>query len=230
MEEKVSCIIPAYNEGKRVSKVIGIAKNHPLIDELIVINDGSSDDTKEVIKKFKGIKIISYQKNRGKSFAVMKGLEKARHSLIILLDADLGGLTVKNISDLILPVKNKVVDVTISLRKNSPLLWRLIKMDSLSGERVFSKELINKELLAGKDSFEVETIINKQILKNKLKVGVVPWMNVRSPWKYEKMGSIVKGVKKDIIMTNQVINAAGGIIKFTRQIYTLIMRRKVIRN
>ena len=41
----ISCIIPAYNEGPRIKAVLDVVAAHPLIDEIIVVDDGSSDDT-----------------------------------------------------------------------------------------------------------------------------------------------------------------------------------------
>ena len=50
--QKVSCIIPAYNEGDRIQGVLSAVYNHPYVSELIVIDDGSSDQTKDVVGRF----------------------------------------------------------------------------------------------------------------------------------------------------------------------------------
>jgi glycosyltransferase involved in cell wall biosynthesis len=79
MKEKnrISCIIPAYNEGNRIEAVLKIIQNHPLINEVIAINDGSTDDTASVIKKFKNVRLIDLKKNGGKASALAAGIRKA---------------------------------------------------------------------------------------------------------------------------------------------------------
>ncbi|HEY5501219.1 MAG TPA: glycosyltransferase family 2 protein, partial [Candidatus Humimicrobiaceae bacterium] len=90
--KKVSCIIPAYNEGERIEKILNIIIGHPLIYEIIVIDDGSKDNTKEIIEKFEGITFIKHEKNQGKSISVYDGIVKATGEYILMLDADLIGL------------------------------------------------------------------------------------------------------------------------------------------
>ena len=230
MKEKVSCIIPAFNEGKRISRVINIVKENSSIGEIIVVNDGSKDDTEKVIRKIKGIKIISYRKNKGKTFAVMTGIKKAKYVLILLLDADLEGLNNKNIQDLIDPVIEKKVDVTISLRKNTPFYSKMIGLDYLSGERVFYKSLINCKEFEGLGGYALEATMNKKIISNRLRIGVVPFPNVRTPFKYEKIGSVTKGILGEIAMIMQVHRAAGGIIQSLIQNNRMIRLRKIIKN
>lgn len=81
----VSVILPVYNEEKLVSKAI---ESVPKDVELIVINDGSTDNTLQVLKKYDNIKLISYAKNRGVAHALNKGLDKATGDYIVLLSAD----------------------------------------------------------------------------------------------------------------------------------------------
>lgn len=92
---KISIIIPAFNEAKRIGASI-----HTILDyltstswtyEIIVIDDGSTDSTFAVVKTLKNkyIKLVSYNPNRGKGYAVHQGLCQARFDLVLFTDADL---------------------------------------------------------------------------------------------------------------------------------------------
>ena len=93
MNKSVSIIIPAYNEEKFILQLIEkIKKNNfaslNLAYEIIVINDGSTDNTKEILSKINGIKVID-QINSGKGSAVQKGIKHSKADLILIQDADL---------------------------------------------------------------------------------------------------------------------------------------------
>ena len=90
---KLSIIIPCYNEAKDIFKNIDIVKeyliNNQIDYELILVNDGSKDTTKEVIESIKDIKALSYDDNRGKGGAVKYGIENASGDYVLFMDADL---------------------------------------------------------------------------------------------------------------------------------------------
>ena len=176
MKTKISCIIPVYNEGPRIAKVLKIICGHPVIDELIVVNDGSKDNSLDIIKQFKGIKIISYTLNKGKSYAIMEGLNAAKNNLVMLIDSDLVGLNKSNIHNLALPLIKNQADVSISLRKNSLLIYKLMGIDFVSGERVFNKNIFgNLKSLKRIPGFGLESLMNKRIIKKHLKIKIVRW-------------------------------------------------------
>ena len=78
---KVSCIIPVYNEAERVLGVLRAVVGHPLVDEVIVVNDGSTDTSKAVLENQPGIRFFSYDENRGKSGAIAYGLVQAKNNI-----------------------------------------------------------------------------------------------------------------------------------------------------
>ena len=91
---KLSVIIPAYNEEKTIIetlKRIQITKINKIEYEIIVINDGSKDNTSDLLKSNNELydKLIEYENNSGKGFAVKKGIEASTGEYVIFQDADL---------------------------------------------------------------------------------------------------------------------------------------------
>jgi len=92
---QISLIIPAYNEEKNILRMLKklrlLLKNEKDKWEILIINDGSTDNTLGILKNYKPkfFKIISYKKNKGKGFAVKKGVKEATGDYICFIDSDL---------------------------------------------------------------------------------------------------------------------------------------------
>ena len=90
---KLSIIIPCYNESKDIKKNVAIVKDYlkenNIDHELILVNDGSKDNTKEEIESIDGVLPISYEPNRGKGAAVKEGILAASGDYVLFMDADL---------------------------------------------------------------------------------------------------------------------------------------------
>lgn len=91
LPKKLSIIIPVFNEAERIKAGLKIIqdwhKKYPGW-EFILVNDGSTDNTGEIIKKLKFIKLINYQNNQGKGYALKQGVLKANQPLTLLCDID----------------------------------------------------------------------------------------------------------------------------------------------
>lgn len=218
---KVSCIIPAYNEASRVSDVIDVLLTHPLIGEIIVINDGSTDDTKAVLEKKNGITLYNLGENQGKTNAVLHGMERAAHEVVMLIDADLIGLTHAAITDLVAPVLDGRADITMSLRKNALIIYKLLGIDFVSGERVFDKHILlaHKEHLHALPGFGLEVYTNDLIINRNMRLKIVLWPTVISPRKGSKIGFFLGNIA-DAKMLWQILSTVS-IVRCTYQVYQL---------
>ena len=92
--KKLSIIIPCYNEEKTIeellNKVIDVELPENWKKEIIVVDDGSTDNTKNILKKYKDkVKIIFKNKNEGKGAALKEGLKHVTGDYILIQDADL---------------------------------------------------------------------------------------------------------------------------------------------
>jgi glycosyltransferase involved in cell wall biosynthesis len=90
--QKVSIIIPVYNEEKTLRTVLEAVKKAEvcgLEKEIIIIDDGSTDQTKEIVNNVTDAKVFSHQKNQGKGAAIQTGIRHATGEIILIQDADL---------------------------------------------------------------------------------------------------------------------------------------------
>lgn len=92
---KVSIIVPAYNEGEHISdnikEFIEACENFDYSYELIIVDDGSTDNTYAEASKFNSerVKVITYPKNQGKGHALRQGVQHITGDLVTFIDADL---------------------------------------------------------------------------------------------------------------------------------------------
>jgi dolichyl-phosphate beta-glucosyltransferase len=125
MKPDISIVIPAYNESQRMSQPLGVIlsfiENNKLNAEVIVVDDGSSDDTSQVAERaFAAVpgvatQIIRYEPNRGKGFAVKTGLLAANADVALFTDADLS-TPIDEMSKLVDPIQAGEFDVTFGSR------------------------------------------------------------------------------------------------------------------
>lgn len=160
---RFSCVIPAYNEEGRIGNVVKVIKSYPLIEEVIVVSDGSIDRTAEEAKLAGADKVISLKKNFGKGGAVFIGAEIARTEFIVLLDADLTNLSHQHLDLLIAPIINKTADMTIGVLVDD-VNQRLFP--AISGQRVLKKEIILNNPQLKNSRFQLELLLNQYVREN----------------------------------------------------------------
>lgn len=108
----ISVIIPAFNESERIAATLAAVQKLAHIDQIVVVDDGSTDNTAEVADTA-GADVVLRQKNSGKGSAIQHGLKICTGEIILLLDADLGE-TAAEAAKLLPPVISGVADMTIA--------------------------------------------------------------------------------------------------------------------
>jgi len=125
MKPEISIVIPAFEEqdrlGESVRTILRYIESEKLSAELIIVDDGSGDKTAEtgetVSAEFPDVqtKVIRYEKNRGKGFAVKTGLLVAEADIAIFSDADLS-TPIEELPKLVEPIQNGEFDLTFGSR------------------------------------------------------------------------------------------------------------------
>ena len=100
--KKLSVIIPAFNEQKNIKKVIRLVKKSKNVDEIIVVDDNSTDATSEIAQK-EGAKVV-FCKEQGKGYAMEKGLKEAKNEILVFIDADINNYSKDVIEKLAEPI------------------------------------------------------------------------------------------------------------------------------
>ncbi len=215
---RLSCIIPAFDEGPRIGAVLDVVVGHPMIDEVIVIDDGSTDDTAEVVAGRADVRLVRLKVNVGKTRALAAGIAQAQGRWLLLVDSDLVGLGRDDLTALITPVLDDMADMSVSLRHNAPRLWHWIGLDYISGERVLRRDRIATRLSELHDlpRFGFEVWLNRICVETAARLAVVAWPGVDSPTKSRKFG-LVRGTLADARMMLDLRRSAGA-LQLIRQI------------
>ena len=196
---KLSVVIPVYNEKKTILEIIKSIKNvklNKILKEIVIVDDFSSDGTRDILKsiKDKSIKIIYHKKNYGKGMALRTGFDYSAGNIIIIQDADLE-YDPSEYPKLISPIlkgenvvygtrlayiKRNVTNMNLLHYAGNKLLTFVTNLlygskitDMETGYKVFKKDVLkNINLRARRFDFEPE--ITAKILKNGYKIYEVP--------------------------------------------------------
>ena len=157
----VSVVIPAFDEADTVGSVVAAARGHPDIAEVIVVDDGSSDDTAQVAAGA-GARVLRLEHNGGKAGALDAGVRAAKHDVILFLDADVTGYTRETLSRIMQPVIDGRFDMYVGIRARSTVwLNRLLRFfPIIGGERAVTRRLWDAVPDCQKKRFEIEIALN----------------------------------------------------------------------
>jgi glycosyltransferase involved in cell wall biosynthesis len=187
---KIAAILPAYNEAERVANVARIALRCPSVDEVIVVNDGSSDNTSEVVKSLPGVRLVNLPKNRGKGGAMAAGVAATDAHLLVFLDADLIGLRCEHVESLIEPVRTGKYQMAVGRFRGGRKLtdWAQRLTPNISGQRAIRRDVFAQIPDLDSARYGVEMAITRYCHRWRVPSLTVWITGVTHPMKEEKLG------------------------------------------
>lgn len=142
----ISIIIPVYNEERTISSIVEITRAWDKAGEVIVVNDGSTDQTHQALRQFKtGVRVISYAKNHGKGYAMARGVAVAMGDLLMFLDGDITGLSHNDLDAMAAPIADGKADMVIGIAR----FWGIGSFEpfnDVSGQRVLYRTALTAHL------------------------------------------------------------------------------------
>jgi len=115
---RLSIVIPVYNEVATIQRILARVRSLPVRKEIIVVDDGSQDGTRDLLQTFDGLpdmRVVLHSRNQGKGAAVRTGLEAAQGDVVVVQDADLE-YDPRDIVGLLAPILYGDVDVVYGSR------------------------------------------------------------------------------------------------------------------
>lgn len=192
----ISVIIPVYNEVKNINEIIKRVQTTKLASEIVIVDDGSKDGTRDILQKLNGkkkVRVILHEKNQGKGAAVVAGMKAAKGDILLIQDADLE-YDPRDYPLLLKPIQEGVADVVYGSRflggahrvtmfwhqvanklltLMTNILYDSILTDMETGYKVFNRKVIDGMTIKAK-RFNFEPEFTAKILKRKFRIYEVP--------------------------------------------------------
>lgn len=186
---KFAAVVPAYNEENTIANVVKVLVASPNIDEVIVVSDGSEDNTAAIAAEL-GATVVNLSDNRGKGGAMLAGMKQTDAEYILFMDADLVGLNECHIESMLAPIKNGRVDMTLGVFKNGRRSTDLAQKVApyLTGQRVLKTSLLRQVHDMDIARFGVELALTRFMEENDIQYETVELKDLSHVMKEEKLG------------------------------------------
>ena len=193
---KLTVIIPVYNEVGNIEETLKRVKAAKKATEIIVVDDGSQDGTRDILKNLDGkekVRVVLHEKNQGKGAAVRTGMDAATGEILLIQDADLE-YDPRDYEQLLRPLEEGIADVVYGSRflggpRRVTMYWHMIAnrlltfmtnilydtilSDMETGYKVFRRKVVDGMKLRSK-RFDFEPEFTAKVLKRHYRIYEVP--------------------------------------------------------
>jgi len=202
----VVVIVPAYDEEETIEAVVSVLVGHPLIDEVIVVSDGSRDRTAELARGA-GACVVELPENQGKGAAMHAGISATAAEVVLFLDADLIGLRPEHVDSMLGPVLTGMSQMTVGVfeggRGSTDFAQQIAPF--LSGQRAVHRsvlcEMADDIVESG---FGVEMALTRYMRRHHGNISEVVLVDLTHRTKEEKRG-LIKGFASRMKMYWEIV-------------------------
>lgn len=204
---RVAAIVPAFNEEETLADVLSVLKETPRVDEILVVSDGSTDETVAIARAM-GVHTIHLHRNHGKGMALSMGAVHTRAPILVFVDGDIMNLSEYLLGQLIDPVVSGQAAMCVGIRHRG---WLVDFFHSrfgplLSGIRCLDRRVLDALPESYVEGFAVETALNYSCNRQRLPVEVTVLHDLKHRVKEQKRG-LSAGVQARLDMFRAVFSA-----------------------
>jgi glycosyltransferase involved in cell wall biosynthesis len=197
--DDLTIIICTFNEEKTICNVVKAIRLYNKRSEIIVVDDGSQDNTELLLQNLNKTIRFNYIKlpeNRGKSYAMSIGIENATNDILLFFDADSIGIRKEHFHDMLLPIRENKADMVLGHTAATFINIKLTPFKAFTGERV----LFKKDILPILDEirntrFGIETYINLYFQTHGKRISYVFLEGLKTLNKYKKT-TLIKATRQ----------------------------------
>lgn len=209
---RVCAVVPAFNEAGRITAVLNaLDAASSSVHEIIVVDDGSSDDTHAVAGAHPAaaagkLRVLRLSPNQGKGAAMREGADNTDADILVFFDADLIHLTPAHVDALVAPVVAGKALMALGVFRHGRGATDLaqILVPNISGQRAIRRDLFLSIPCLSQSGFGVELAITNHVLGEGLPMSRVVLNGVTHPMKEEKLG-VFRGVLARLRMYRQML-------------------------
>lgn len=216
---RVAAIVPAFNEQKTIAGVVRTLKGSPLISEVIVISDGSTDHSAKFAREAGANLVHEFPWRHGKGSAMSHGVTHTDADILFFADADLSGFTADHIERIVKPVLEGKYAMVVGLRDRGKfLMWLSKYLPLIGGERAMLRKVFTDIPDYYIKGFKAESALNYYCRANKLPYGTAEMPGIKIVRKMQKFG-FWGGLKEYLHMIWQIVKAMTE-VRVNRRVFT----------